>query len=239
MPDLKVSGAYGYRPYREVEKTTPYTGIDAQQPQEKYPQTPLNERDAGSGQPRRRFRAMRRLIDLLKKDYRIERVDYQTAATELCNIGVQLAEQELAQQFVADGLTERQLEPLFARMRQLLEQPLFRSGANLTPANNFLPVFSSGLHLALLCFDGFSIAHLKDQYLDLVDAAESRIYIREKNRIGLEIYHDEGQGADLLLNVHLVVAVCELDEEQRRVFLYQRADESFALYADKYIDFSV
>ena len=58
------------------------------------------------------------------------------------------------------------------------------------------------------------------------------------NSPGVYQYYDKNEKL-LLLDISILVAVSEIDESGRRVILYQRPNQSYALYADKQIDLSI
>ncbi len=239
MADLKVGGPRAYQPYREVEAVPAYPNINPQQPHERYPVSPYPDGAGRDDQPRRRFRAMRRLIDELKKTSTISRVDYQTAEAELREVGSTIAEQELVPLLLAHKMTIAEVESLFLSMRQQLAQPDLRTGASLPEERNFLPVFVPGLLEGLLCFQQLTLPPAVGNAQIAQFLGDEGLYSTIDHRVGLEIIKTS-EGSDALsLNIRLLVAIGEVDDAGRRVLLYQRPDGSYGLYADKHIDLSI
>ncbi len=239
MADLKVGGIHAYRNY-EVEETRPYPDIDPHQNAEKVPVQPYPENDHRDDTRRRRFRAMRQLIDALSKHQRIVRVDYPTAETELGDIGRDVAEDQLLELLLSFKIPLNELESIIKNMRSQLDRPLLRTTTALSETINFLPVFVPGLLAGFLSFQRIPLAPLKNnrQVMESLDLEEFYSYF--VNRVGLEIFRLKDWPETDFLNINLLVAVSEVDEDGRRVLLYKRpGQEDYALYADKAIDLSI
>ena len=238
MADLKVGGLHAYRNF-EVEATPPYPNINPQQNNEKIPVSPYPESDHRDDSSRRRFRAMRHLIDALRKTNRIIRVDYPTTEKELADIGRDIAEERLLELLLGYKIPLKELESIVINMRQQLEQPLLRTTTTLSEGHNFLPVFAPGLLEGVLAFQKIPLAPLKNNH-EVMDSLErDDFYSSFANRIGMEIFRLKEWPDSHFININLLVAVSEVDEEGRRVILYQRPDQDYALYADKQIDLSI
>lgn len=238
MADLKVGGLRPYQNY-EVEAVPAYPDINPQQADKKLSVETYPDSGHRDDQTRRRFRAMRRLIDELKKTTQITRVDYRTTEGELSDIGRAVAEQDLIQLLLNYKIPMAELEALFTAMRRQLERPLLRTSAALTAERNFLPVYVPGLLEGTLAFQKIPLAPLQNSPQVMKSLDQDRFYSNFYKRIGVEIFALKEFPDTWFLNLSLLVAVGEVDEEGRRVLLYQRPDQTYALYADKHIDLSI
>ncbi len=238
MADLKVGGIHAYRNF-EVEATPPYPDIDPHQNEEKPPVSPYPENENRDDSSRRRFGAMRRLIDALRKTNRIIRVDFPTAETELSDIGREIAEDRLLELLLSYKIPLQELESVVINMKKQLEQPLLRTETRLSEEHNFLPVFAPGLLEGVLSFQKIPLAPLSTNQQVMQHLEQNDFYSSFSQRIGIDIYRLKEWPDTHFLNINLLVAVGEVDEEGRRVLLYQRPDGDYALYADKQIDLSI
>ncbi len=239
--NLRVGSAHAYQLYREVEPVSAYPRIDPQQPQDEYPQQQSGKRADKEDQHRRRFRAMRDLIDQLKKSAQITRVDYFTAETDLNDLGLLIAEKVLIEQLLELKIPLDGIDGLFQQIRQRPATPDLRAGPGLSEASNFFPVFVAGLSEYQLCFLNLQMpSGLKSS--QIAQGIESEgLFVYEKNRLRLEFRHSamSGTAEQLQLDIRVLIAISEIDEVGRRAILYQRPDQSFALYADKQINLSI
>lgn len=235
--NLRVGGVHGYQLYREVEPVPAYPRIDQQQPRGENPQQQFEQRADKNDQAMRRFKAMRDLIDELKETAGITRVDLSTAEEELHKLGLLIAENELVEQLLELKIPLENIDKLFQQIRQQHAVPDMGTGHNFTEADNFFPVFVAGLSEYNLRFQNLQIQsdHRNQQMIDSFE--ESGRFIHDKNRLRLDF---QKQNNNLLrLDISVLVAISEVDEGGRRVILYQRPDQSYALYADKQINLSI
>lgn len=239
---LRVDGVSAYQLYREVEPVPAYPRIDPQQPREEHSQQPQEKRADKDDQATRRFIAMRTLIDQLKETSVISRVDYFTAENELQNLGLAIAEEELIGQLLELKISLEEIDKLFSQIRQLPTTPDIGTGHNLSAANNFFPIFIAGLSEYNLRFQNLLI-HAPPKTEQMINNLEEKgRFVTVKNRLRFDFQQkaDSSQNKDLLrLDISVLVAISEVDEAGRRVILYQRPDQSYALYADKQIDLSI
>src|SRR6056297_2933901 len=123
MADLRITDTQGYLLYREVEPVQPYPRIDPQQPHDEKPRGQDQTREKKDGQPRRRFVAMRQLIDRLKEIGQLERVDYPTLVKDLGTIGIAHADKELFELLQTHQVTIEGLNHLAVQIRALMASP--------------------------------------------------------------------------------------------------------------------
>lgn len=239
--NLRVSGTYAYQPYREVEPVPPYPRIDPQQPHDEYPQQQIKQRTDKDDHAKRRFIAMRTLIDELTEAAGITRVDYLTAETELNDLGLLIAETELIEQLLELKIPLEGIDDLVQQIRHSPEIPDLAAGHDLSETDNFFPVFVAGLSEYNLHFQNLKI-QIAEKNKQITDGLEDNgRFVAEKNRLRLDFQKMESKDDidTLQLGINVLVAVSEVDEAGRRVILYQRPNQSYALYADKQINLSI
>lgn len=239
--NLRVGGRHGYQPYREVEPVPPYPRVEPQQSRDNYPHQKNEQRSDKDDHARRRFRAMRKLIDELQEFSGLTRVDYLTSETELKDLGISIAGGELGEHLLELKTSSTAIERLFQQLHRDPVSPLLKSGHPLSESNNFFPVFVAGLAEYNLHFQSLHprFDHKPEQIIEQIE--RNGQFVSEKNRLRLNFYNSEtpGEAAILQLDISVLVAVSEVDEADRRVILYQRPNKSYALYADKQIDLSI
>ncbi|MCW8893938.1 MAG: hypothetical protein OQK50_02170 [Deltaproteobacteria bacterium] len=239
--NLRVGLTHGYQPYREVEPVPAYPRVDPQQPRDEYPRQQTSQRADKDEHARRRFRAMRQLIDKLKESETLVRVDFFTAETELHDLGLAIAEQELIEQLLELKILLEPINDLFQQIRQQAAAPELESGLIHSQAASFLPVFVAGLSEYNLNFKQLRISSGNNNH-EIFDAVnkEGR-FVSEKKRLRLDFraFPADDNTQMLLLNICVLVAVSEMDEDGRKVLLYQRPNQTYALYADKQINLSI
>jgi len=235
--NLRVGRMHAYQPYREVEPVSPYPRVDPQQPRDEYPQQQSKDRSGSDKHIRRRFTAMRRLIDDLRSTDLIARVDYMTAEQEMVDLGLAYVEERLPGFLHRMGLTQESIEGSFQQLRQKAIAPELKSNGDLARDDNFLPVFVSGLMAYGLCFTAVHL-QVNQRNKDIMTAIrDDGRFVMKQGRFGLE-FRDDPMTSDLgvLLDLSVLTGVSEFDEAGRKAILYQRRDQSFALYSDKQIN---
>ncbi len=241
MADLRVTDTQGYLLYREVEPVQPYPRIDPQQPHDEKPRGQDQAREKKDTHPRRRFVAMRHLIDRLKELGRLERINYPTLVNELGNIGVAHADKELFELLQSYQVPNAGLNHLATQIRPLIVTPDIGFGPPLAAENNVLPYFSRGL----------SMVQLRYLHLELLAGQEGPVLVEAIANGGsfrcaaghlqvefqpkVKIQYDSA----LAVDIRIMVAVGEMDEENRRAILVERSPGLFALYTDKQISLSI
>ncbi len=238
---LRVAGTHAYHPYREVEPVPPYPRIDPQRPRDEYPQQQREQHPDKADPVRRRFTSMRTLIDELKKTADLTRVDYLTTETELNDQGFSILESELIDQLLEFKVSLEWIDHLLQQIRQRLTTPDLEAGHTLSESYNFFPVFIAGISEYNLSFKNLQVSdnHKSNQISEIIK--KQNHFISEKNRLRLKLRPMPGDGrVDVLqLDIGVLVAVSEVDDAGRRVILYQRPNQNYALYADKQIDLSI
>ncbi|MEE4252964.1 MAG: hypothetical protein V2I50_02865 [Desulfuromusa sp.] len=235
--NLRVGGVHAYQLNREVEPVPAYPRIDPQQPRDENSPQQHEQRADKDDQTMRRFKAMRFLIDQLKETVEITRVDYATAANELNDLGLLIAENELIEQLLELKISLEDIDKLFQQIRHRPTNPDLGPGHKLSDTDNFFPIYVAGLSEYNLRFPNLQI-QIEHKIQRMVDSFEEKgRFVNDKNRLRLEFQKEDNNL--LRLDISVLVAISEVDEEGRRVILYQRSDQSYALYADKQIDLSI
>lgn len=241
MADLRVTETQGYLLYREVEPVQPYPRIDPQPPQDEKPRGQDQARGKKDMNLRRRFIAMRQLIDRLKEFGQLERINYSTLVNNLGNIGVAHADKELFELLQAHQVPTEGLNRLASQIRPLIDTPDIGFGPALDAEHNVLPYFSRGL----------SVVQLRYLHLELLSGQEGPVLVDAIARDGsfhcatshLQVKFQPQVRAQvdsaLEVDIRIMVAVGEMDEENRRAILFQRSPRVFALYTDKQISLSI
>ena len=238
---LRVGGTHAYQAYREVEPVPPSPRIDPQRPRDEYPQQQSEQHTDKAEPVRRRFTAMRNLIDELKKTAGLTRVDYFTAETELKDLGLSILENELVDQLLELKVSLEWIDHLLQEIRQRLTVSNLEAGHNLSESYNFFPVFIAGISEYNLSFQQLQVPHSHKSTRISENIDQHGHFISEKNRLRLDFRQMLAtEDVDVLqLDISVLVAVSEVDDAGRRVSLYQRPNQSYALYADKQIDLSI
>ena len=238
MANLRVAGTHAYQPYREVEPVPSYPRIDPQRPRDEYPQQQNEQHVDKDDQSRRRFRAMRKLIHELKKTTDITRVDHLAAETELNDLGLLILESELVEQLLGLKIPLEEIENLLQQIRQRATVPDLEPGRGLSEACNFFPIFIAGISEYNLHFHKLQvqISSKSTQIKEMIDSHGR--FVSERNRLRFD-FQKMPTSEEISLDINILVAASEVDDAGRRVILYQRSNQSYALYADKQIDLSI
>ncbi len=140
-PQLKVGNTQAYQLYREVEPVPPYPRIDPQRPRDERSPAQGDSRNSKNDHVRRRFEAMRKLIDELTTDAGIIRVTYQTAVTEMTELGFSILEAELLEQLLALKFIPDDIAGIIEQISQREILPELQPGRFLSEKLNFFTGF--------------------------------------------------------------------------------------------------
>lgn len=241
MTKLKVGHLHGYHPYAEVEPVQPYPRIDPQQSREEEQRRQSSVRGERDDFVQRRFWAMRQLIERLKAEAKIVRVDHAQAEAELTEQGLVLAEGSLVEALLEFRLTPPGVEALMQQIRQGAVLPELQAGSPLRAERELFPIFEPGMSEYNLCLQALQLDPSAD-LLQLVAEGESEgRFVQEKGplRFDFQSLPTTAKDGPPLLTIEILVAASEIDNNGRRAILYQRMDGSYALYSDKQIDLSI
>jgi hypothetical protein len=186
---------------------------------------------------------MRELIEALKEQAKISRVDFNTANQELIDLGLSIAEDELIAQLLQLKVPLASIEELIRQMRQLSASPNLVSGRMIPAGANLFPVSVDELAEYLMRFDELQLV-LGQQRSDIFDEINNNgRFVVEHNRLRLNFTRSAAlpavPGAPVNLNISIQLGAVELDENGRRAIFYQRPDQSYGLYSDKSISLSI
>ncbi len=229
---------------REVEPVKPYPRINPQQQrQEDYPQQDAQQKPNANKTTRRRFTAMRELIEELKNQTRINRVDFNTANQELIDLGLSIAEEELINQLLGLKIPLTSIEGLIKQMRQQSASPTLVSDRNISASANPFPVLIAELAEYIMRFDDLPVV-MSSQHNDIFDEiSKNGRFVVEHNRLRLNFTRESTipttPEEPLSLTISIQLGAIEVDEDGRRAILYQRPDQSYGLYSDKSISLSI
>ena len=241
MTKLKVGHLHGYHPYAEVEPVQPYPRIDPQQSREEEQRRQPSARGERDDFVQRRFWAMRQLIERIKAEAKIVRVDYAQAEAELTEQGLVLAEGSMVEQLLQFKLLPAGIEALMQQIRQGEVLPVLQAGSPLRAERELFPIFEPGMSEYNLCLQALQLDPSAD-LLQLVAEGESEgRFVQEKGalRFDFQSLPTAAKDGPPLLTIEILVAASEIDNNGRRAILYQRMDGSYALYSDKQIDLSI
>jgi len=241
MTKLKVGHLHGYQPYAEVEPVQPYPRIDPQQSREEEQRRQPSARGERDDFVQRRFWAMRQLIERIKAEAKIVRVDYAQAEAELTEQGLVLAEGSMVEQLLQFKLLPAGIEALMQQIRQGEVLPVLQAGSPLRAERELFPIFEPGMSEYNLCLQALQLDPSAD-LLQLVAEGESEgRFVQEKGalRFDFQSLPTAAKDGPPLLTIEILVAASEIDNNGRRAILYQRMDGSYALYSDKQIDLSI
>lgn len=238
--NLKVGITHAYQPYREVDPVAPYPRVDPQQPRDER-QRRRAYKNQQDDRARRRFTAMRRLIDDLKVNFTVSRIDYMTAEQELVSLAREIVSKSLADELRRLNLSSENIEDVLYQIQQKFVPADLKTGKKLTEENNRLPLFVPGFSELNLFLEGIRI-WLNGNCTGVLSAIRNDGRFFDEGRDFLvDIRNNPSLSVPLsvIMDLFVRVAVCEIDEAGRKAILYQRKDRSLALYADKQISLSI
>lgn len=194
--------------------------------------------------PRRRFVALRRLINELKESAQITKVDFAIADAELHSLGLAVVEEKLIQQLLQLKIPLHSIEQLLPQIDQNRARVSLGRGRSITSAAlTLFPVSAEGLAEYNLKIEELKVRIERFDSKIVTEIDQEGFYVDEQNRLRLIFYRRgaaRGEASELLeLKISVLLGVIENDEASRRAILYQRADKSYGLYADKLINLSI
>ena len=230
---------------RGVEAISPYPRVDSQQPrQEGSSQQQSDTAEKKDGLARRRFLSLRRLIDELKESAQITKLDFGTAYAELRNLGLAIVEEELIDQLLQLKIPLQSIEQLLQQINQNRSGVSLGSGRRISSEKpSLFPASVAGLLEYNLKIEGLKVrtGPHDSKIVNLID--QEGLWVVEQNRLRLTFSRLgptlEATSELLKLKISVLLGVLETDEADRRAILYQRADKSYGVYADKMINLSI
>ena len=244
LEEVKRFGTYkAVGVQRDVAPVNPYPRINPQQERQEGQRQQEPEKGPAEQRARRRFTAMRDLINELKNRTLISHVDFNTANRELIEQGLAIAEEDLLAQLLHLKVPLGSIEELSQQIREQRGNPMLVSGRTIKPDTTLFPVFVEDLSEYLLRFEGLRVT-LGDQHNDIYELINNNgRFVFEHDRLRLSFTRGSvlpaAPGSSLNLNISIQVGAVEVDENGRRAILYQRPDQNFALYSDKLLNLSI
>jgi hypothetical protein len=237
--NLRIGQLHAYQSHPEVEPVSPYPRVDPQQSQEEPHQQQNESRQKMADQTKRRYRAMRQLVNELKNDVRsIQRVSYLTAEQELKELGLQLIERELPLLLATLKIPQTEIIACFEEIKTHKNDAELCSGESLQAEVNPFPVFVRGLVEYVFRFAAFPFR--SEVLLQRLKDENKKKFVLRKGPLALVFFIAPQEITQLWCQLYAQVGVCEIDDDGRRVIFYaQSTSEHYSLYADKALDFSI
>jgi hypothetical protein len=230
--------------FREVAPVSPYPRINPQQQKQEEHREPQEHRRPDENlKARRRFTAMRELIEQLRGKVQISRVDFNIANKELIDIGLSIAEEEFLAQLLRLKIPLPSIEDLLQQLKQRSAQPNLVKGRNISAADNPFPVYVAELAEYVMRFEGLQVK-VAGRSREIIDEINKNDHFTvSHHRLRMEFTRSAGLPAEsnesLNLNVSILVGAVEVDESGRRAILYQRQNQEYGLYSDKSLSLSI
>ena len=182
LEEVNRIGTLKPKEHREVTPVAPYPRINPKQErQEGYSKQQQEAPFEENRRVRRRFTAMRDLIDQLKEQTPIARVDFNTANQELIEQGLAILQERLIPLLLQLKIPLASIDELVPQVQQRRSDPTLSSGQNMDAESDLFPIFVEHLEEYLLGFDQLQINPGKQNHL-LIDAINNQGYyqIRQK-----------------------------------------------------------
>lgn len=209
-------------------------------------QQPVKKRPTGEEHYTRRFVAMRNLIDSLKQDHEIQRIDYISAEQEIKTLGLKTITKSLPPLLSELGLSNNAIKNIISLIEEQTPFLQLRNRSSISQLDRSLyPNIGNGLQVLNLDLPDLSPPMFDFSCVMLVERCQNgpiastldNLYLTINSLDKLKPHAPRQQSFQLTLSISS--GVIELDQEGRRAFLYQRADKSFGLYADKQINLEI
>ena len=233
--------------FKGIKPISPYQRIaEKYQPFDERPQHGKQKQSNLPIRPTRRFLAMRNLINDLKQEQPIERVDYISAEQEIRAIGLATINNSLPLLLSELGLSNNATKEIYGLVEeqipylQLLNRPSISQldssiysnvGQDLQVLNLELP------DLALPMIDFSCVILVERCQNGPISSTMGNLFLTINS---LDKKTPQGPRQQCFqLTLSITSGVIEFDSTGRRAFVYQRIDKSFGLYADKQINLEI
>lgn len=233
--------------FRGIRPIIQYQRIaERYQPVDERPQQAADDNSSSQKRPARRFIAMRELIDSLKEEHKIERIDSISAEQEIKTLGLLTIKKNLPPLLSDLSLSNNAVEKIIRLVEE--QTPLLQLKNNLSTAQLDRSLYSDigqGLQVLNLELRDITLPMIDFSCVALVERCQNgpnsstlgNLYLTINSLDKINAHTSRQQSFRLTLSIPS--GVIELDKEGRRALLYQRADKSFALYADKQINLEI
>ncbi|MCD6527254.1 MAG: hypothetical protein J7K75_09720 [Desulfuromonas sp.] len=226
--------------FKGIKPTSAYQRIAQRyQPAKERPQQEADKKTAAAKQVTRRFIAMRDLINNLKQQHTIYRFDYISAEQEIRDLGLETIAKNLPPQLSQLGLSRDAVKQILRLVEDHTPQLQLSDRTFLATLDHSLfPELGHGLKVLTLALPDLLIPIIDFSCIALAEQCQSEPIASTLNNLYLSIVQPQlQQGFQLTLSI--AAGVVEVDMTGRRAFLYQRANHSFGLYADKQINLEI
>lgn len=233
--------------FKGIKPISPYQRIaERYQPFDERPQQATEKRPPLAERPRRRFLAMRNLIDSLKQDHPIQRIDYISAEQEIRALGLATINKSLPPLLSELGLSNNATKKIISLVEEQTPFLQLRNRSSIARLDRSLyPNIGNGLQVLNLDLPDLSLPMIDFSCVILVERCQngpisltlSNLYLTINSLDKITPHTPRQQSFQLTLSIPS--GVIEIDKTGRRAFLYQRADKSFGLYADKQINLEI
>lgn len=233
--------------FKGIKPIIPYQRIaEKYHPFDERPQQPVKKRPPGEERHTRRFVAMRNLIETLKQDYEIQRVDHTSAEQEIRVLGLATINKNLPPLLSEQGLSINAIKKIITFVEEQMPLLQMRNSSSVSQLDHSLyPDVGHGLQVLNLEMLELPLPMIDFSCVILVERCQNGPVTSTLNNLYLTVNSLDKSIPDIprqqsfQLTLSISSGVIELDKEGRRAFLYQRADKSFALYADKQINLEI
>lgn len=233
--------------FKGIKAITPYQRIaERYGPVPERSQQDADNRPAATERPTRRFIALRNLIDNLKQNHTIERIDYISAEKEIRALGWEVINKNLPPLLSDLGLSDKATKVIINRVddHAPLLQLSYKSSIDQLDRLIY-PEVDQGLQVLNLAMRDLSLPIIDSSCVALVKQCKNGPIVAALNNLYLTFSYPNKKKPhsppkkSFQLTLSISSGVIEIDTTGRRAFLYQRADKSFALYADKRINLEI
>jgi len=195
--------------------------------------------------PERRFIALRKLVTNIKKDHMFSRVDHVSAETEIRQLALTKIHNDLATLLSGLELTSTAANEIVQRVvDQAPRFQLNHNGATSQLDHLLYANLSHGLKVLSLEQHDLTVPFIDLSCVALIERCQGKRLMASHNNLLLTIQARDAADKNTVqqgfkLDLSIAMGVIEIDDSGRRAFVYQRADNSFALYADKQISIEI
>lgn len=233
--------------FKEIKPIIPYQRIaEKYHPVDERRQQTAKKQSTLTDRPRRRFIAMRNLIDSLKQDHSIQRIDYISAEQEIRVLGLTTIKKSLPSLLSELGLSNNATKQIITLVEEHAPLLQLRNRTSIAQLDRSLyPEVGDGLQVLNLDLAELPLPMIDFSYVALLERCKNGPITSTLNNLYLtitnldEIATQSSPKPSCQLTLSITSGIIEIDTTGRRAFLYQRADKSFGLYSDKQINLEI
>ncbi len=233
--------------FKGIKPIIPYQRIaEKYHPFDERRQQSVKKRSAGEERHARRFVAIRNLIDSLRQDHQIHRIDYISAEQEIMALGRATINKNLPSLLSELGLSNNATRQIINRVEEQTPFLQLRNRSSIKQLDRTLyPNIGDGLQVLNLDLPDLVLPMIDFSCVIWVERCQNgpitstlgNLYLTINSLDKITPHAPRQQNFQLTLSIPS--GVIEIDKTGRRAFLYQRADKSFGLHADKQINLEI